>query len=132
MARLAEKFGNVVSDLEAGVRARAAETAESLACAGFTPKDQEAAANKAAPQAMIRVTNASSNTRRETLRELNAAADSLSTTSQLWASPITVLARAGLGSPERTAYMQQLTGTASVELRQMADACWQVTSEKIE
>jgi hypothetical protein len=120
VARRAEKFGNVVSDLEAGVRARAAETAESLARAGFTPKDQEAAANKAAAQALTRVTNASSDTRWKTLRELNAAADSLSTTSQLWASPVTVLARAGLGSTERTAYMQQLTGAASVELRQMA------------
>ncbi|MCA3560686.1 MAG: hypothetical protein IOC82_06600 [Aestuariivirga sp.] len=120
VARRAEKFGSVVSDLEAGVCARAAETAESLARAGFTPKDQEAAAHKAAAQALTRVTNASSETRWETLRELNAAADSLSTTSQLWASPVTVLARAGLGSPERTAYMQQLTGAASVELRQMA------------
>ena len=63
-------------------------------------------------------------TRWETLRELNAAADSLSTTSQLWASPVTVLARAGLGSPERTANMQQLTGAASVELRQMAAYLW--------
>jgi hypothetical protein len=130
VARRAEKFGTVVRDLEAGVRARAAETAESLARAGFTPKDQEAAANKAAAQALTRVTKASSDTRWEALRELNAAAEGLSTTAQLWASPVTVLARAGLGSPERTAYMQQLTGAASVELRQMA-AFAAATSNKV-
>jgi hypothetical protein len=66
VARRAEKFGNLVSDLEAGVRARAAETAESLARAGFTPKDQDAAAHKAAAQALTRVTNASLDTRWET------------------------------------------------------------------
>ncbi len=103
VARRAEKFGAVVSDLEAAVRARAAKTAESLARAGFTPKDQEAPTHKAAAQALTRVTNASSDTRWETLRELNAAADSLSTTAQLWASPVTVtvtvLARAILGTP---------------------------------
>lgn len=87
VARRAEKFGTVVSDLEAGVRARAAETAEtaeSLARAGFTSKDQEAAANKAAAQALTRVVNASSETRWEALLELDAAADSLSLCGEGW------------------------------------------------
>jgi hypothetical protein len=51
---------------------------------------------------------------------LVASAESLATTAQLWASPVVVLARAGLGSDERTNFMRQLEGAGPVELTNMA------------
>lgn len=119
-ARRAEKFGKLIDTLESGVAQRAAEAAESLARAGFDPKDQTAARDKAASTLRREVVANSSDARWSHLKELNAAADSLATTAQLWASPITVLSRSGLGTPERTAYMQQLDGSGIVELRNMA------------
>ena len=53
-------------------------------------------------------------------KKLNAAADSLATTAQLRASPVTVFARSGLGTPERSAYQQQLDGSGIVELKNAA------------
>lgn len=47
-ARRAEKFGALIDTLEAGVARRAADAADSLARAGFDPKDQTAARDKAA------------------------------------------------------------------------------------
>lgn len=119
-ARRAEKFGALIDTLEAGVSKRAADAAESLARAGFAPGDQTAARDKAAAVARREVVANSSDARWAHLKELSAAADSLATTAQLWASPITVLSRAGLGTPERTAYMQQLEGSGVVELKNMA------------
>lgn len=119
-ARRAEKFGQLIDTLDAGVAKRAAEAADSLARAGFQPKDQQAAADKAAAMARREVVANSSDARWERLRELQAAADSLAMTAMLWASPVTVLSRAGLGTPERTAYQQQLEGSGIVELKNMA------------
>lgn len=119
-AKRAEKFGRLIDTLEAGVAARAAETAESLARAGFNPKDQKAAADKAAATARREVVANSSDARWQHLKELNAAAESLGTTAALFASPVTVLARQGLGTPERSAYQQQLEGSGIVELRNAA------------
>ena len=119
-AKRAEKFGKLIDTLESGVAHRATEAAESLARAGFTPKDQAAAADKAASTLRREVVQNSSDARLQHLKELNAAADSLATTSQLWASPVAVLSRAGLGTPERSAYQQQLTGSGIVELKNAA------------
>lgn len=119
-ARRAEKFGQLIDTLDAGVAKRAAEAADSLARAGFQPKDQQAAADKAAATARREVVANSSDARWERLRELQAASDSLAKTALLWASPVTVLSRAGLGTPERTAYQQQLEGSGIVELKNMA------------
>ncbi|MEM6824438.1 MAG: hypothetical protein AAF566_04945 [Pseudomonadota bacterium] len=44
----------------------------------------------------------------------------LATTAALFASPQAVLARAGLGTPERTNYLAQLDGSGMVQLRNMA------------
>ena len=123
--RRAEKFGAMIDTLDAGVAKRAADAADSLARAGFDPKDQQAAADKAAADkaaatARREVVQNSSDARWERLKELQASADSLAMTAMLWASPVTVLARAGLGTPERTAYQQQLEGSGIVELRNMA------------
>ena len=120
VARRAEKFGQLIDTLDAGVAKRAAEAADSLARAGFQPKDQQAAADKAAATARREVVANSSDARWERLRELQAAADSLAMTAMLWASPVTVLSRAGLGTPERSAYLAQLEGSGVVELKNMA------------
>lgn len=119
-ARRAEKFGKLIDTLDAGIATRAADAAESLARAGFNPSDQQAAADKAAATARREVMTNSSDARWQHLKELNAAAESLATTAALWASPVTVLARQGLGTPERTAYQQQLEGSGIVELRNAA------------
>ncbi len=119
-ARRAEKFGRLIDTLESGVTSRATEAADTLARAGFTPQDQQAAADKAAAIARREVVANSSDARWSQLKELNAAADSLAATAQLWASPVAVLSRAGLGTPERSAYMQQLDGSGIVELRNTA------------
>jgi len=119
-AKRAEKFGKLIDTLESGVTQRAAEAAESLARAGFDPKDQAAAADKAAAKLRREVVENSTDARWSHLKELNAAADSLATTAQLWASPVTVLARSGLGTPERSAYQQQLDGSGIVELKNAA------------
>lgn len=119
-ARRAEKFGQLIDTLDAGVAKRAADAADSLARAGFDAKDQQAAADKAAATARREVVANSSDARWERLRELQAASDSLAMTAMLWASPVTVLSRAGLGTPERSAYLTQLEGSGVVELRNMA------------
>jgi hypothetical protein len=119
-AKRAAKFGAVIDTLEQGAAARGAEVGESLARAGFDRKSAHDAAAKASAKARAELVEASSDARWASLRELNAAADSLATTATLWASPVTVLSRAGLGSPERSAYMAQLTGAGPVELTQMA------------
>lgn len=119
-ARRAEKFGRVIETLEQGADARGAEVAESLARAGFDPRAQREAADKARATARADLARNSSDARWTALRELNAAAEALATTAQLWASPVTVLSRAGLGSAERSAYIAQLTGAGPVELTQMA------------
>lgn len=119
-AKRAEKFGKLIDTLESGVTQRAAEAADSLARAGFDPKDQAAAADKAAAKLRREVVENSTDARWSHLKELNAAADSLATTAQLWASPVTVLARSELGTPERSAYQQQLDGSGIVELKNAA------------
>ena len=119
-ARRAKKFGQLIDTLDAGVAKRAAEAADSLTRAGFDAKDQQAAADKAAAMARREVVANSSGARWERLRELQAASDTLAMTAMLWASPVTVLSRAGLGTPERTAYLTQLEGSGVVELRNMA------------
>ena len=119
-ARRAEKFGTLIDTLESGVNKRAADAAESLARAGFQPQEQKSAADKAAAIARREVVTNSSDARWAHLKELNAAADSLATTAQLWASPVTVLARAGLGTQERSNFQQQLDGSGIVDLRNAA------------
>ena len=119
-ARRAEKFGQLIDTLDAGVAKRAADAADSLARAGFDTKEQQAAADKAAATARREVVANSSDARWERLRELQAASDSLAMTAMLWASPVTVMSRAGLGTPERSAYLAQLEGSGVVELRNMA------------
>ncbi|WP_342076356.1 hypothetical protein [Yoonia sp. SS1-5] len=118
--RRAEKFGTLIDTLESGVNKRAADAAESLDRAGFQSKDQQAAADKAAAIARREVVTNSSDARWAHLKELNAAADSLATTAQLWASPVTVLARAGLGTQERSNFQQRLEGSGIVDLRNAA------------
>ena len=119
-ARRAEKFGQLIDTLDAGVAKRAAEAADSLARAGFDAKDQQAAADKARAKARAEVTANSSDARWADLRELAAAADGLALTEALYASPQAVLARAGLGDPRRTDLLKQLSGAGPAELRQMA------------
>lgn len=118
--RRAEKFGRLIDTLDAGIAARAAEAAEAMARAGFPPDQQRAGADKATATARLEVTKNSEAARWEALRELNAAVESIATTAALWASPVIVLARHGLGTPERTNYQQQLAGAGPVELVNMA------------
>lgn len=118
--RRAAKLGKSLDTLNAGIEARAADAADSLARAGFDPKDQQAAADKARAKARTEVMANSSDSRWSDLRELVAAADGLALTESLYASPQAVLARAGLGDPRRTDLLKQLSGAGPAELRQMA------------
>jgi hypothetical protein len=119
-AKRAEKFGATIDTLAKGVAARASEVEASLLNADFPRRDIEAAVAKAAAKARAEVTANSSDARWNALRELDAAAASLETTAQLYANPVAVLARAGIGTAERTNFLTQLSGAGPVELRQMA------------
>ena len=90
-ARRAEKFGQTIASLEAGIAARAADAAKSAQAAGFAPDLQRQAAEKTAAKARAEVTQASDEARWGTLKELNAAAESLALTATLFASPVVVL-----------------------------------------
>ena len=119
-ARRAAKFVAMVDSLEAGPAARAAEVGRSLENVGMPRRDVEAAVAKAQVAARTEVQNNSTDARWAAIRELVAAAESLDTTAQLWASPVVVLSRAGLGSDERSNFMRQLEGAGPVELTNMA------------
>jgi hypothetical protein len=66
------------------------------------------------------VVKASDDARWATLKELNAASESLALTATLFASPVVVLSRAGLGSPERSAYQMQAASAGPTELANLA------------
>ena len=119
-AKRAAKFAAMIDSLEAGPAARAAEVGRSLADANFPRRDVEAAVAKAQAAARTEVQKNSTDARWQSIRELVASAESLETTAALWASPVTVLSRAGLGSDERTNFMRQIEGAGPVELRNMA------------
>lgn len=119
-AKRAEKLGRTIETLTAGIEARAAEVANSLANAGFDPRAQADAANKARAKARAEIVANSSDARYAEIKQLVAAAEGLSLTEVLYSSPQAVLARAGLGDPRRTDLLSQLTGAGPAELRQMA------------
>ena len=119
-AKRAAKFAAMIDSLEAGPAARAAEVGRSLEGVGMPRRDVDAAVAKAQVAARTEVQNNSSDARWQSIKELVASAESLETTAQLWASPVVVLSRAGLGSDERTNFMRQLEGAGPVELTNMA------------
>lgn len=119
-SRRADKFAATIASLEAGIAARAAEAAESLARADFPKEAQKQAAAKMGAKARVEVTQASDAARWETLKELNAAAESLALTAVLYASPVVVLSRQGLGSAERSAYQMQVASAGPTELANLA------------
>lgn len=119
-SRRADKFAATIATLEAGIAARAAGAAESLAKADFPREAQKQAAAKMGAKARAEVTQASDAARWETLKELNAAAESLALTASLYASPVVVLSRQGLGSPERSAYQMQVASAGPTELANLA------------
>jgi hypothetical protein len=119
-AKRAAKFGGMIDSLTNGLTARASEVEQSLIKADFARPDIDAAVAKSVAKARAEVTANSSEARWTALRELDAAAASLETTAQLYANPVAVLARAGIGSAERTNFLTQLSGAGPVELRQMA------------
>ncbi len=119
-ARRAEKFGAMIDTLAGGIAAKAAEVAKSLESAGYPRRDAEAAAAKAAYTARTTIMQNSDKERWDRIKELNAAAESLATVDLLFANPVVVLSRAGLGTPERTAFMHQIEGSGPAELRQLA------------
>ena len=119
-SRRADKFAATIATLEAGIAVRAAEAAESLAKADFPREAQKQAAARMGAKARAEVTQASDAARWETLKELNAAAESLALTASLYASPVVVLSRQGLGSPERSAYQMQVASAGPTELANLA------------
>lgn len=119
-SRRADKFAATIATLEAGIATRAAEAAESLAKADFPREAQKQAAAKMGAKARAEVTAASDAARWETLKELNAAAESLALTAALYASPVVVLSRQGLGSAERSAYQMQVASAGPTELANLA------------
>jgi hypothetical protein len=118
--RRAEKLAKTIAALEQGADTRASEVADSLKGAGFDPKAQRDAATKAKAKALVELRQNSEGARYEVLRELVAAASGLETTEQLFASPQAVLARAGIGTRERSDMMLQIEGAGPAELRNMA------------
>ena len=77
-------------------------------------------AAKAAVTARTTIVQNSDKERWDRIKELNAAAKNLATVNLLFANSVTVLSRAGLGTPERTNFMAQVAGSGPVELRQLA------------
>ena len=120
VSRRADKFAATIATLESGIAARAAEASESLAKADFPRDAQKLAASKMAAKARVEVTQASDESRWKTLKELNAAVDSLALTATLYASPVVVLSRQGLGSAERSAYQMQVASAGPTELANLA------------
>ncbi len=119
-AKRADKLTTVIAGLEAGIAKRGEDAAASAAAAGFPPEDQRIAATKLAAKARAEVVSNSEDARWGYIKEVNAAAESVALTAALFASPQAVLARAGLGTPERTNYMTQLDGSGIVEIKNMA------------
>ena len=119
-SRRADKFAATIASLESGIAARSAEAAESLAKADFPKEAQKQAAAKMGAKARAEVTQASDAARWETLKELNAAAESLALTATIYASPVVVVSRQGLGSPERSAYQMHVAGAGPTELANLA------------
>ena len=119
-ARRAEKLGQTIANLEAGIAARAADAALSAKAAGFAVELQKQAATQTAAKARAEVTQASDEARWAALKELNAASESLALTATLFASPVVVLSRAGLGTPERSAYQMQASNAGPTELANLA------------
>lgn len=119
-AKRAEKLGQTIANLTAGAEAQAAEVARSLAAAGFDPKMQADAADKARAKARATIIANSSDARWAEIKQLVAAADGLALTEALYASPQAVLARAGLGDARRTDLMAQVAGAGPAEVRQLA------------
>lgn len=118
--RRAEKLAKMIGTLEQGADTRAGEVSQSLTSAGFDAKAQRDAANKARAKALTELRQNSEAARYEVLRELVAASSGLETTEALFASPQAVLARAGIGTRERSDLMLQLEGAGPAELRNMA------------
>lgn len=119
-AKRAEKFGAMIDTLTAGIAAKAEDAAKSAQAAGFPPNLQRQAAEQTAAKARAEFTTNSDKERWDRIRELTAAADSLGTVDALFANPVTVLSRAGLGTPERTNFTAQVVGAGPAELRQLA------------
>lgn len=119
-SRRAEKLGTVIEDLEKGIAAKADAAARSAAAAGFPPVDQDTARKKVASKARGELAQSSSDTRWGYIEEVSAAGSATDLTATLFATPLAVLARSGLGTPERTNYQVQLKGAGNVELRNMA------------
>ncbi len=90
-ARRAAKFGGMIDSLVNGLAARASEVEQSLIRADFDRRDIDAAVAKSVAKARAEVPANSSKARWAALRELDAAAASLETTAQLYASPVAVL-----------------------------------------
>lgn len=119
-AKRAEKLGQTIATLTAGAEARAADVAKSLAAAGFDPRAQADAADKARAKARHEIITASSEARWSEIKQLVAAAEGLALTEALYGSPQAVLARAGLGDARRTELMAQIAGAGPAEVRQLA------------
>lgn len=120
VARRAAKFQGVLGELQATISRRGEEAARSAANAGFPLPEQQAAAKNVSGKARADLIKSSDETRWGFLRELAAAERAVAVTSELYASPQTVLARAGLGTPERSHLLAQLQGSGPVQLRNMA------------
>ena len=119
-AKRAEKLGQTIANLTAGIEARAADVAQSLASAGFDSRSQMEAADKARAKVRQEIITASSDARWAEIKTIVAAADGLALTELLFASPQAVLPRAGLGDTRRTDLMQQVAGAGPAEVRQLA------------
>lgn len=120
VSRRAEKFGQTIDTLSAGIATRGREAADSLARADYPPEAQAEAARKAEAKARKEVVTNSTDRRWDMLKELKAAEDTTRTTAALFASPQAVLARAGLGTTERTNFEAQLAGSGPAQLMNLA------------
>lgn len=120
MEKRGEKFGKMLEGFSTTVAKIADETAAHLSAAGMPRDLQKQAAEKARQKATADVRANTSDARWEVLREMNDAVANLATTEALWASPVVILSRAGLGSPERTNFVAQLAGAGPTELRNLA------------
>ena len=105
----AEKFGKMLEGFAATIAKAGDDTAASLTAAGMPRDLVKDAAAKARNKAAVTAKADSDDARWEILRELNAQVEQLSATEALWASPVIVLSRAGLGTPTTLPSIRQLT-----------------------
>lgn len=118
--RRAERFQKMIDAFEDGLRAKAEEVRRGLRSNNVGEEALRPALANSVKKARVDLIRSSEDTRWAELRAFDEAARSLRVTEELFATPAAVLAREGLGTPERTAYQMQASLVGPAGLRNLA------------